>query len=86
MRSTTDRSSARSRSGAWTAWPHAGSPDADPYSIAMLARTGEVPLGAGEGIAFTAEIDSDGAPLSGALHLPDRRPDAGGAPVDAHRL
>ena len=32
----------------------------------MLARTGEVPLGAGEGISFTAEVDSTGAPLSGA--------------------
>src|SRR5882724_3279963 len=49
----------------WTAWPNAGSESADPYSIAMLARTGEVPLGAGEGIAFTAETDKDGRPLSG---------------------
>ena len=32
--------------GPWEAWPRAGSPDADPYSIARLARTGEVPLGA----------------------------------------
>ena len=51
--------------GAWTAWPTAGSVDADPYSLATLARTGEVPLGAGEGIAFTAENDSAGEPLSG---------------------
>src|SRR6476659_8235243 len=50
--------------GGWTAWPNAGSESADPYSIAMLARTGEVPLGAGEGIAFTAEIDKDGRLLS----------------------
>jgi len=49
----------------WTAWPAGGGPDADPYSIALLARTGEVPLGAGEGIAFTAETDDEGAPLSG---------------------
>jgi hypothetical protein len=54
------------RVGAWTAWPLAGSPDADPYSIAMLARTGEVPLGAGEGLAFNADVDSTGTPLSGA--------------------
>ncbi len=52
--------------GAWTAWPTAGSADADPYSLATLARTGEVPLGAGEGIAFTAEDDSAGDPLAGA--------------------
>jgi hypothetical protein len=51
--------------GAWTAWPAAGGADADPYSLATLARTGEVPLGAGEGIAFTAEDDSAGTPLSG---------------------
>jgi hypothetical protein len=51
--------------GAWTAWPAAGSADADPYSLATLARTGEVPLGAGEGIAFTADNDSAGTPLSG---------------------
>lgn len=51
--------------GPWEAWPGAGSPDADPYSIARLARTGEVPLGAGEGLAFTAVTDQDGAPLAG---------------------
>jgi hypothetical protein len=48
----------------WTAWPDAGGPDADPYSVAMLARTGEVPLGAGEGIAFTADTDDQGMPLT----------------------
>lgn len=49
----------------WSAWPQEGSVDADPYSLAMLARTGEVPLGAGEGLSFTAEDDSASAPLSG---------------------
>ncbi len=51
--------------GSWKAWPLAGSPAADPYSLAMLAHTGEIPLGGGEGIAFTAETDRAGAPLSG---------------------
>jgi hypothetical protein len=51
--------------GAWTAWPHSGGPSADPYSVAFLARSGEVPLGAGEGLAFTATADSGGEPLSG---------------------
>ena len=32
--------------GGWTAWPQEGSADADPYSLATLARTGRVPLGA----------------------------------------
>jgi hypothetical protein len=51
--------------GAWTAWPGAGGPDADPYSVALLARTGELPLGAGEGLPFTATTDDEGEPLSG---------------------
>jgi hypothetical protein len=51
--------------GGWTAWPQEGSANADPYSLAMLARTGEVPLGAGEGLSFTAEKDAAGADLSG---------------------
>lgn len=50
----------------WTAWPASGSLNADPYSLAMLARTGEIPLGDGEGIAFTTTTDSGGRPLSGA--------------------
>ena len=51
--------------GAWTAWPSAGGADADPYAVAMLARTGEIPLGAGEGLTFTATTDDEGEPLSG---------------------
>ena len=33
------------RIGDWTASPETGSPDADPYAVARLARTGELPLG-----------------------------------------
>ncbi len=51
--------------GPWTAWPAAGSPNADPYAIAWLARTGEVPLGAGEGLSFVARVDQDGDALIG---------------------
>lgn len=51
--------------GDWTAWPQEGSVDADPYSLAMLARTGEVPLGAGEGLSFTADRDTNGDALTG---------------------
>ncbi len=51
--------------GGWTAWPQEGSIDADPYTLAMLARTGEVPLGAGEGLSFTATEDAAGEPLDG---------------------
>ena len=51
--------------GAWTAWPDAGGANADPYSLALLARSGEVPLGASEGLAFTAVADDKGDALSG---------------------
>jgi len=50
--------------GAWTAWPELGSPNADPYSRAELARSGALPLGDGEGIAFIADTDDSGAALT----------------------
>ena len=49
--------------GQWTAWPLAGNVDADPYTEAKVARDGSVPLGAAEGLAFEASIDSTGAAL-----------------------
>ncbi|SJZ65672.1 DUF1214 domain-containing protein [Consotaella salsifontis] len=50
--------------GVWMADPDAGSPDADPYAKALLARTGNLTLGIGEGISFHAAHDAAGAPLS----------------------
>ncbi|WP_244532150.1 DUF1214 domain-containing protein [Methylocapsa palsarum] len=52
------------KAGPWTASPHNGSLDVDPYARAMFAYTGELPLGAAEGIGFTAQKDSMGAPLN----------------------
>lgn len=49
--------------GQWTAWPKAGSRDADPYTKARIAAEGEVPLGAAEGIAFFGRLDNEQAPL-----------------------
>lgn len=49
--------------GAWTAWPLAGDPNADPYTKAKVAVDGETPLGAAEGIAFHALTDATGKPL-----------------------
>lgn len=49
----------------WTAWPESGGPDADPYAVAYLARSGELPLGAGEGLAFSTFDDSAGEALDG---------------------
>ena len=52
--------------GAWQAWPNAGTDAADPYSRARLSRTGEVPLGLGEGLPLLAVTDDTGAPLTSA--------------------
>ena len=51
---------------AWTAYPVAGTPAADPYTKAHIARNGELPLGAGEGLTFSASRDSAGDAITGA--------------------
>lgn len=51
--------------GPWRAAPVAGTSRDDPYSRAALARTGELPLGSGEGLAMTAIRDSEGGRLVG---------------------
>jgi hypothetical protein len=43
--------------GAWTARPRAGTSEIDPYARAAIARSGELPVGTGDGIAFTANTD-----------------------------
>ena len=52
------------RAGAWTAWPHIGGADIDPYARAVISRSGEAPLGRDQGLAFIARANSNGAPLS----------------------
>ena len=51
--------------GAWTAWPKNGTAGIDPYARAMVARTGELPVGSGDGVAFTARTDDAGGRLDG---------------------
>jgi hypothetical protein len=46
--------------GAWKAWPKSGSVEIDPYARATIARTGELPLGTGDGVAFYARADDAG--------------------------
>jgi len=53
------------RAGPWIRWPKTGTMEIDPYAHAMLARSGRLPLGAGEGLSFSARTDSDGKPLRG---------------------
>lgn len=50
--------------GSWQAWPNAGTAAVDPYSRARLARTGEIPLGSGEGLTLLALTDDSGALLT----------------------
>ncbi|WP_457106177.1 DUF1214 domain-containing protein [Methylobacterium sp. P5_C11] len=49
--------------GAWTAWPRAGAGNADPYTRAVNARRGEIPLAVGEGLLLTAAVDDTGQAL-----------------------
>ena len=51
--------------GAWTAWPRHGTAGIDPYPRAMVARSGELPVGSGDGIAFHARADDHGNALDG---------------------
>lgn len=51
--------------GAWTAWPKNGTSGIDPYARAMMARTGELPVGSGDGVAFYATADETGQSLDG---------------------
>lgn len=53
------------RSGAWTAWPAAGTPAADPYMRASFATDGRMPLAATAGLRFIARADDAGRPLVG---------------------
>jgi hypothetical protein len=51
------------RIGPWTAFPDIGTPEADPYSAARVAREGVLALGRAEGLSFVAERDSAGGEL-----------------------
>jgi hypothetical protein len=51
--------------GAWTARPKTGTSDIDPYSRASVARSGELPVGTGDGVMFSATTDDTGRKLDG---------------------
>jgi hypothetical protein len=55
--------------GSWTAWPKAGTIDADPYVRASIARTGQLPIALGDGVSFTAQFDDDGKFLDGRCNV-----------------
>jgi hypothetical protein len=51
--------------GAWTAYPRNGTVGIDPYARAAIARNGELPIGLGDGITFSAAVDDEGRALDG---------------------
>ena len=51
--------------GAWKGYPRIGTVGIDPYARAAIARNGELPVGIGDGVAFTASVDDKGHPLDG---------------------
>lgn len=55
--------------GAWTARPRTGTSEIDPYARASIARSGELPVGTGDGVAFTATTDDSERPLDGRCDI-----------------
>lgn len=55
--------------GAWTAHPRTGTAAIDPYARALIARTGRLPVGSGDGVAFLARTDDDGRKLDGRCEV-----------------
>lgn len=55
--------------GAWTAWPKTGTVDIDPYAQAVIARTGELPVAVGDGVAFYARADDQGRAFDGRCDI-----------------
>ncbi len=53
----------RVRLRAWSVEARAGSVEADPYTRARIAQSGEVPLAIGEGLKLIAREDDTGRPL-----------------------
>jgi hypothetical protein len=51
--------------GAWKGYPRNGTVSIDPYARAVIARNGELPVGSGDGVTFTAAADDDGRPFDG---------------------
>ena len=58
-----------SQIGAWTAQPKSGTSDVDPYSRAVIARSGALPISLGDGVAFWAVQDDGQLPLDGCCEV-----------------
>ena len=51
--------------GTWRSLPTIDAVTADPYVKARVARSGEIGMGAGEGLTFVTGVDADGRDLRG---------------------
>lgn len=56
-------------SGAWTAGPRTGTQGIDPYARAAIAQSGELPIGSGDGVTFSANADDSGRRLNGRCNV-----------------
>src|ERR1700686_1579761 len=56
-------------SGPWPARPRTGPSDIDPYSRAPIPRNGDLPIGTGDGVAFTARADDKKKLLDGRCDI-----------------
>lgn len=72
--------------GSWVSWAQAGLPDADPYTRATFARSGELPLVGGQSITFSASGDDAGEALRRECTYRVFGKAPPGAMVDAGRL
>lgn len=54
------------KAGPWRGLPQVPATGGDPYARAAISRSGQAPLGAAEGLAFAATLDSAGAKLVAA--------------------
>lgn len=73
--------------GPWLTRPGIGSTGADPYSRALMAARGEIPMAAAEGLMLVATTDSQGRPLDLACRyrLAGTMPAAGHWSVTVYR-
>ena len=55
--------------GAWTARPKSGTADIDPYSRALIERSGALPVGLGDGVDFIARTDDAKVVLDGRCNV-----------------
>jgi hypothetical protein len=55
--------------GSWTAYPESGGTEIDPYARAAIARSGVLPMGLGDGVAFIARTDDANRSLDGRCEV-----------------